>query len=95
MVKEIHAYRFSPPSEVFANSTENAGFCVPPGNCPGSGLLDVSVCKEGEAVCWSEDSSGRSSSPEVAVFCLQELPSSCLHHTSTRRSRGSWRLFLG
>lgn len=47
MVKGIPAYRFSPPSEVFANTTANAGFCVPPGNCPGSGLLDVSVCKEG------------------------------------------------
>lgn len=49
MVKGIPAYRFSPPSEVFANTTANAGFCVPPGNCPGSGLLDVSVCKEGGA----------------------------------------------
>lgn len=47
MVKGINAYRFSPPSEVFANTTDNAGFCVPPGNCLGSGLLDISVCKQG------------------------------------------------
>lgn len=47
MVKGIPAYRFSPPSQVFANTTANAGFCVPPGNCLGSGLLDVSACKQG------------------------------------------------
>lgn len=51
MVKGIPAYRFSPPREVFANTTANAGFCVPPGNCPGSGLLDVSMCKQGVCVC--------------------------------------------
>lgn len=51
MVKGIPAYRFSLPREVFANSTANAGFCIPPGNCPGSGLLDVAVCKEGGGAC--------------------------------------------
>uniref|UniRef100_A0A8C9TBR0 Scavenger receptor class B member 2 n=1 Tax=Scleropages formosus TaxID=113540 RepID=A0A8C9TBR0_SCLFO len=48
-VMGIPAYRFVPPREVFANATENPaneGFCVPPGNCLASGLLNVSVCKQ-------------------------------------------------
>ncbi|KAF5894665.1 lysosome membrane protein 2-like, partial [Clarias magur] len=54
-IRGIPAYRFVPPSSVFANSTinpDNTGFCVG-GNCLSSGLLNVSVCKEGAPIIMS------------------------------------------
>ncbi|XP_062992053.1 lysosome membrane protein 2 isoform X2 [Elgaria multicarinata webbii] len=49
----ISAYRFVIPMKIFANASvnpDNAGFCVPSGNCPGAGLLNVSACKEGAPI---------------------------------------------
>ena len=50
-VKGIPAYRFAPPHDVLQSPEENptnAGFCVPAGDCLGTGVLKVSVCREGK-----------------------------------------------
>lgn len=50
VVKGIPAYRFTPPRSVLASKEENpdnAGFCVSPSECLGTGLLKVSPCRKG------------------------------------------------
>ncbi|KAM8885395.1 lysosome membrane protein 2a isoform 2-T2 [Spinachia spinachia] len=52
-VKGIQAYRFAPPNDVLMNPKENptnAGFCVPAGDCLGTGVLKVSVCRQGAPI---------------------------------------------
>lgn len=52
-VKGIQAYRFAPPNDVLMspkNNPANAGFCVPAGDCLGTGVLKVSVCREGAPI---------------------------------------------
>lgn len=49
-VKGIQAFRFAPPEDVLMSPKDNpanAGFCVPAGDCLGTGVLKVSVCREG------------------------------------------------
>ena len=54
-LKNIKLYRFSPPAEVFGNTTvnpDNEGFCVPDNSsCLDSGVLSVSRCKR-EWIQW-------------------------------------------
>ncbi|XP_056586741.1 lysosome membrane protein 2c isoform X1 [Triplophysa dalaica] len=55
-VRGLPGFRFVPPREVFANITinpDNAGFCVTNDTCVGSGLLNISVCKEGAPIIMS------------------------------------------
>ena len=47
-VQGLPALRYKVPAEILANTSDNAGFCVPKGNCLGSGVLNVSVCKNGK-----------------------------------------------
>ncbi|CAG08122.1 unnamed protein product [Tetraodon nigroviridis] len=52
-VKGIQAYRFAPPSDVLMSPKDNPtneGFCVPAGDCLGTGVLKVSVCREGAPI---------------------------------------------
>ncbi|KAG7276693.1 hypothetical protein CRUP_006872 [Coryphaenoides rupestris] len=52
-VKGIQAFRFAPPADVLMSPTDNPaneGFCVPAGDCLGTGVLKVSVCREGAPI---------------------------------------------
>ncbi|XP_068948250.1 lysosome membrane protein 2 [Petaurus breviceps papuanus] len=49
-VEGIPSFRFNLPPEMFANNSDNSCFCIPPGNCLGSGILNVSVCKNGAPI---------------------------------------------
>ncbi|XP_062237527.1 lysosome membrane protein 2a isoform X2 [Platichthys flesus] len=52
-VKGIQAFRFAPPNDVLMSPTDNPsneGFCVPAGDCLGTGVLKVSVCREGAPI---------------------------------------------
>uniref|UniRef100_A0A8C7XUS7 Scavenger receptor class B, member 2a n=1 Tax=Oryzias sinensis TaxID=183150 RepID=A0A8C7XUS7_9TELE len=52
-VKGIQAFRFAPPEDVLMSPKDNpanAGFCVPAGDCLGTGVLKVSVCREGAPI---------------------------------------------
>lgn len=47
-VEGLPAFRYKVPAEILANTSENAGFCIPEGNCMDSGVLNVSICKNGK-----------------------------------------------
>ncbi|XP_053181867.1 lysosome membrane protein 2a isoform X2 [Scomber japonicus] len=52
-VKGIQAFRFAPPNDVLMapkDNPNNEGFCVPAGDCLGTGVLKVSVCREGAPI---------------------------------------------
>lgn len=48
-VEGLPAFRYGVPKEILANTSENAGFCIPKGNCLGSGVLNISICKNGKS----------------------------------------------
>ncbi|KAM6221949.1 lysosome membrane protein 2 [Rhynchocyon petersi] len=52
-VQGLPAFRYKVPAEILANTSENAGFCIPEGNCLGSGVLNVSICKNGAPIIMS------------------------------------------
>ncbi|KAI5278887.1 lysosome membrane protein 2 [Manis pentadactyla] len=49
-VEGLPAFRYGVPKEILANTSENAGFCIPKGNCLGSGVLNISICKNGAPI---------------------------------------------
>lgn len=56
IMKGVTAFRFVLPPDLFANASinpDNAGFCVPYGNCLGSGVLNVSLCKQNAPIILS------------------------------------------
>lgn len=52
-VQGLPAFRYKVPAETLANNTDNAGFCIPKGNCLGSGVLNISICKNGAPIIMS------------------------------------------
>lgn len=52
-VQGLPAFRFTVPDDLLANTSDNAGFCIPTGNCLGSGVLNVSICKNGAPIILS------------------------------------------
>uniref|UniRef100_A0A5F5PG43 Scavenger receptor class B member 2 n=2 Tax=Equus TaxID=9789 RepID=A0A5F5PG43_HORSE len=52
-VRGLPALRYKVPAEILANTSDNAGFCIPEGNCLGSGVLNVSICKNGAPIVMS------------------------------------------
>lgn len=95
-VAGVPTFRFVPSSMVFANTSvnpANAGFCVPAGNCPGTGVLNVSVCKQGMA-------RGPGACPGTLRACSSTRASSLLseHLRAGRSSKASprpaWPLFF-
>uniref|UniRef100_A0A2K6QYM1 Scavenger receptor class B member 2 n=1 Tax=Rhinopithecus roxellana TaxID=61622 RepID=A0A2K6QYM1_RHIRO len=52
-VQGLPAFRYKVPAEILANTSDNAGFCIPEGNCLGSGVLNVSICKNGAPIIMS------------------------------------------
>ncbi|XP_045329656.1 lysosome membrane protein 2 [Leopardus geoffroyi] len=52
-VQGLPAFRYKVPREVLANTSDNAGFCIPKGNCLGSGVLNISICKNGAPIILS------------------------------------------
>uniref|UniRef100_A0A2K5QIY4 Scavenger receptor class B member 2 n=1 Tax=Cebus imitator TaxID=2715852 RepID=A0A2K5QIY4_CEBIM len=52
-VQGLPAFRYRVPAEILANTSDNAGFCIPEGNCLGSGVLNVSICKNGAPIIMS------------------------------------------
>ncbi len=80
-VKGIQAYRFAPPSDVLMSPKDNPtneGFCVPAGDCLGTGVLKVSVCREGKRL------------PHILIRCCRAWPTFFL----MTRNLAPWHSFL-